>query len=72
MKEKLVFLGTLIMCVLYYIEVIPGGDFNTLNIVGFIVSAIVIVPWLISMFINVKKKREHKEFKKSQKEKDDK
>ena len=51
------------MCVLYYIEVIPGGDFSTLNIVGFVISAITIVPWLISILVGLKKKREEKEFK---------
>lgn len=68
MKEKLLFLGMLIMCVLYYIEVIPEGNFNTLNIVGFVISAITIVPWLISILVGLKKKREEKELKQAKAE----
>lgn len=63
MKEKLLFLGMLIMCILYYIEVIPGGDFSALNWVGFVISALTLVPWLFSMLMNHKKKRERHEKK---------
>ena len=64
MREKLLFLGLLVMCILYYIEVIPGGNYSTLNIVGFIISAITIVPWLVSILISTKKKRKESEYKK--------
>ncbi len=68
MKEKLLFIGTLAMCVLYYIEVIPGGNYDAFNIAGFAISAIVIVPWLISMLFKLKNKREEKELKNIKKE----
>lgn len=69
MKEKLLFLGMLIMCVLYYVEVLPTSNLSTLNIIGFVISAITIVPWLISMLVGYKKKREEKELKESKKNK---
>lgn len=67
MKEKLLFLGMLIMCVLYYIEVIPGGGFSVLNWVGFVISAITLVPWLLSILMSHKKKREKAEKKAAKK-----
>lgn len=64
MREKLLFVGMLAMCILYYIEVIPNGNFSTLNWIGFVISAITIVPWLVSLLIGYKKKRQENEYKK--------
>lgn len=64
MREKLLFVGMLAMCILYYIEVIPSGNFSTLNWIGFVISAITIVPWLVSLLIGCKKKRQESEYKK--------
>lgn len=60
MREKLLFLGMLVMSVLYCIEVIPGGKFVTLNYVGFGIALITIVPWLLSIFISLRKKSKAK------------
>lgn len=60
MREKLLFLGMLVMSVLYCIEVIPGGKFVTLNYVGFSIALITIVPWLLSIFISLRKKSKAK------------
>ena len=77
MREKLLFLGMLVMSVLYCIEVIPGGKFVTLNYVGFGIALITIVPWLLSIFISLRKKSKAKAekeaakaAKKAEKEKD--
>lgn len=64
MKEKLLFLGMLVMCALYYIEVLPKGDITVLNWVGFVISAVTIVPWLISILKNQRKKDKKKAAKK--------
>lgn len=67
MKEKLLFLGMLVMCILYYIEVIPGGNYSVLNWIGFVISAITLVPWLISILMGMRKKREKAELKAAKK-----
>lgn len=60
MREKLLFLGMLVMSVLYCIEVIPGGKFEMLNYIGFGIALITIVPWLLSIFLSVRKKSKEK------------
>ncbi len=68
MREKLLFLGMLVMSVLYCVEVIPGGKFEPLNYVGFAIALITIVPWLISILVSVRSKNKEKEAKKALKE----
>lgn len=60
MKEKLYFLGMLILSVLYCIEVIPEKNYGVLNYIAFVIVLITIIPWLISILISVKKKSKAK------------
>ena len=60
MREKLLFLGMLIMSVLYCVEVIPKGSFGVTNYIGFGIAIITIVPWLVSILLSLRKKNKEK------------
>lgn len=60
MREKLLFLGMLVMSVLYCVEVIPGGEFEAINYIGFAIALITIIPWLVSILISLRKKSRKK------------
>lgn len=68
MREKLLFLGMLIMSVLYCVEVIGNGSFEIINYVGLGIALITIVPWLVSILISVRRKNKEKEAKKALKD----
>ena len=67
MREKLLFLGMLVMSVLYCIEVIPGGNFGIINYIGIAIAVITILPWLISILVSVRKKNKEKAEKEAKK-----
>ncbi len=68
MREKLLFLGMLVMSILYCIEAIGNGSFEVINYIGFGIALITIIPWLISILVSVRKKNKEKELKKAMKE----
>ena len=51
-KEKILFLGMLVMSVLYCIEVIPDAPFGTLNYIGFAIAAVVLIPAAGSVYFS--------------------
>ena len=55
MKEKVLFLGMLVMSVLYCIEVIPNGPFGTLNYIGFAIAAVVLIPAAVGQALSIRK-----------------
>ena len=67
MREKLLFLGMLIMSVLYCVEVIPKGSFEALDYIGFGIAIITIIPWLLSILLSVRKKNRTKAAEKAYK-----
>ena len=68
MREKLLFLGMLVMSVLYCIEVIPKGSFEAANYIGFAIAIITIIPWLLSILFSISKKNREKAKEKAYKE----
>ena len=70
MKEKILFLGMLVMSVLYCIEVIPDAPFGTLNYIGFAIAAVVLIPAAIGQVISIRKWLKNREAKKALKEKE--
>lgn len=60
MREKLLFLGMLVMSILYCVEVIPDKNFGTLNYIGIGIALITIIPWLISILVSVRKNKKDK------------
>ena len=70
MREKLLFVGMLAMCVMYCLEVIPHQPYTALNYLGFAIAAITIIPWSISQAISWKRWRKSRAANKALKEKE--
>ena len=68
-KEKILFLGMLVMSVLYCIEAIGNAPFGTLNYLGFAIAAVVLIPAAVSQAIGIRKWLKNREAKKALKEK---
>ncbi|MBP1573360.1 MAG: hypothetical protein J6A55_06125 [Oscillospiraceae bacterium] len=69
MKEKLLFLGLLILSVLYWVEVVPirVGSYEWYQYLGLGITILTVVPWLISILVDTLKKRKAKEKKAAEK-----
>ena len=70
MKEKLLFLGMLILSVLYWIEVVPqiSDGLEALQYVGLAITVITVLPWLIGTYVAAHKKGKEKAAKAAAKE----
>lgn len=62
MKEKLLFLGLLILSVLYWIEVFSThiSTYEWYQYLGLAITIITVLPWLIGMLISERKKSKAK------------
>ncbi len=71
MKEKLLFLGMLILSVLYWIEVVSIHDpsYEWYQLLGLAITVVTILPWLIATLIAARKKSRAKAEKEAYKEK---
>lgn len=56
MREKLLFLGMLILSVLYWVEVVGAGSYEWYQYIGLAITVLTILPWLISILISQRKK----------------
>ncbi len=65
MKEKLLFLGLLILSVLYWIEVVnlKVSSYEWYEYLGLGITVVTVLPWLISILVDVVKKRKNREQK---------
>lgn len=69
MKEKLLFLGLLILSVLYWIAVVNPkvSSYEWYEYVGLGITLVTVIPWLCSILIDTVKKRKAKEKKAAKK-----
>lgn len=69
MKEKLLFLGLLILSVLYWIAVVNPkvSSYEWYEYVGLGITLVTVIPWLLSILIDTVKKRKTKEKKAAKK-----
>ncbi len=69
MKEKLLFLGLLILSVLYWIAVVNPrvSDYEWYELLGLGITIVTVIPWLLSMLFGMVKKRKEKEKKAAKK-----
>ena len=69
MKEKLLFLGLLILSVLYWIAVVNPkvSSYEWYEYVGLGITLVTVIPWLLSSLIDTVKKRKTKEKKAAKK-----
>lgn len=69
MKEKLLFLGLLILSVLYWIAVVnvKVNSYEWYEYLGLGITVVTVVPWLISILVDTIKKRKAKEKKAAEK-----
>lgn len=68
MKEKIYFLLTLILAILYCVEVIPKGSYTAVNYIAFAIALVTILSWLLSILFTLKKKSKEKEAQRQAKE----
>lgn len=68
MKEKIYFVCTLFLAIMYCVEVIPKGNYNVANYIAFAIALVTIISWLLSILIAIKKKSKEKDAQRQQKE----
>lgn len=68
MKEKIYFVLTLILAILYCVEVLPKGSYSLTNYIAFGIALVTILSWLLSILFAIKKKQKEKETERQQKE----
>lgn len=61
MKEKLLFIGLLILSVLYWIEVFGSDSYEWYQYAGLGITLVTVIPWLIGILVSLSKKGKDKE-----------